>query len=228
MVQVVGPCFTSAFRILSGSGPLSGSAPMPVQREAGHRAGDPCEAGFCLQTSPLGQRYSYQGQATATCPQDSEVDMCLQVTPPPLVSGWKLQGKDMIAPAPPHLTLSALLHLEALISLPGIGQDGLSGHGPRHGYPLLVTSSDRSPGSDRLRISSVFFLRGGWQVLKDAREPLETLQFMFASLVPMRSREAAGRHLGGRASRFGVGLVFADLAHTLKAPTEVESLGLRS
>jgi hypothetical protein len=64
--------------------------------------------------------------------------------------------------------------------------------------------------------------------LKDAREPLGTLQFTFASLVPMRSRAAAGRHPVAERPGSGVSPVLADLAHTLKAATEVESLALRS
>lgn len=81
--------------------------------------------------------------------------MRLQVTLPPLVSGPKLHGKDTIprlrtSPAPPRLTLSDLLHLEALISFAGVGQDGLSGSEPRHGYPFLVASSGHSLGSDRI------------------------------------------------------------------------------
>lgn len=174
---------------------------MPVHREAGHRAGDPCEAGFCLQTSPLGQRYSLKARPQLHARRSQKLT-CLQVTPPPQVSGRMLQGKDSFprlrtSPAPPHAL--DLLHPETLISLPGVGPDGLSRRGPRRGYLFPVASCVHSPGSDRI---SIFFLRGGWQVLKDAREPLGTLQLMFASLAPLRSRAAAGRHPCGRASRF--------------------------
>lgn len=91
----------------------SGSAsPMPVHREAGHPAGDPRGAGFCLQTSPLDERYALKVGPLPPAHYESEVDVCLQVTPPPRVSGPKLQGKDptlllRTSPAPPGSLRSA-------------------------------------------------------------------------------------------------------------------------
>lgn len=50
--------------------------PMPVYREAGHRAGDARGARFCLQTSPLDERYALR-PGHCRLPPTSQKLMCV-------------------------------------------------------------------------------------------------------------------------------------------------------
>lgn len=72
----------------------------------------------------IGPEVRSQGQATAACPQESEVDVSSGDAPSlglqPAGSFREKTRFHVFAPAPPRLTLSDLLHLEALISLPGV------------------------------------------------------------------------------------------------------------
>lgn len=111
----------------------------------------------------IGPEVRSQGQATAACPQESEVAVCLQVTPPPLVSGPKLQGKDPIprlrsSPAPPHALRSASrgadIFAPGSVKMDRAGADHATGI-PFRWHPLAILQ-----GQNLIYLFPVWWLAG--------------------------------------------------------------------